>query len=254
MFFDTHLHLHFPEFAADRDETLERARREGISAFLNVGTDVTSSRESIRLAEAHSDLWAACGIHPNDAKTATPEAMREIESMLTHPRVVAVGEVGLDFYREHSPRDVQRVVFCQFLEMAQRQVKPVLIHCRDAYEELIRMLEEAQPLKASGIIHCFSADRPVLERLVKLGFYISFAGPLTYKKNDVLREACLACPRERLLLETDAPFLPPQTMRGKRNEPVCMLETARVMGELHKLSLQELAKITSTNARTVLEL
>ncbi len=254
MFFDTHLHVHYPDFDVDRAEALERARSEGIHAFLNVGTDVASSRTSIHLAESSADIWAACGIHPNDTRETSPEDLQQIEAMLLHPKVAAVGEVGLDFYREHSPQATQRRIFSEFLKMARRHRKPLVIHCRDAYEALIAMLREHQPENPRGIIHCFSADRPVMERLVALGFYISFAGPLTYKKNDALREACRACPREKLLLETDAPFLPPQSMRGKRNEPSLMLETARTMAEIHGLDLQALGELTSANARAVLGL
>ncbi|OGW72120.1 MAG: hypothetical protein A2Y02_02875 [Omnitrophica bacterium GWA2_52_12] len=254
MFFDTHLHVHYPDFDVDRAESLARARGEGIHAFLNVGTDVASSRTSIQLAESSPDIWAACGIHPNDTRDTTPEDLQQIEAMLSHPRVAAVGEVGLDFYREHSPRETQRRIFSEFLKMAQRHDKPLVIHCRDAYEALIDMLKEHRSENPRGIIHCFSADRPVMEQLAALGFYISFAGPLTYKKNDGLREACRACPRDKLLLETDAPFLPPQSQRGKRNEPSLMLETARTMAELHGLELRALGDLTSANARAVLGL
>ena len=162
--------------------------------------------------------------------------------------MVAIGEVGLDFYRDHSPQAVQRVVFERFVRLALDTGKPLIVHCREAYAALIEMLQGIQPGNYRGVMHCYSADRETLLRLVDLGFHISFAGPLTYKKNEALRDACVACPPERLLLETDAPFLPPQTMRGKRNEPAFMIETATLMADLHRLSLDALAYVTTNNA------
>jgi len=254
MFFDTHAHLHYADFEPDRDAMIQRAEIAGVSFFLNVGTDLASSQASLALAECHSNIWAAAGIHPHDAVKATEADFAAIESLMTHPRMVAVGEVGLDFYRDHSPVPIQRDVFRRFVEMALRVNKPLVIHCRDAYDALIEMLRDVQPTGYQGVIHCFSSDKQIMETLLSLGFYISFAGPLSYKKNDVLREACAACPQDRLLLETDAPFLPPQTLRGKRNESAYMLETAAVMAELHGLSLEKLAELTTANARRLFRL
>jgi TatD DNase family protein len=248
MFFDTHAHLHYADFEPDRLEMIRRAESAGVKFFLNVGTDLASSQASLALAETQANIWAAAGIHPHDAVKATEADFSAIESLMAHPRMVALGEVGLDFYRDHSPVPIQRDVFRRFVEMALRVNKPLVIHCRDAYEALMEMLRDIQPTGYQGVIHCFSSDKMIMESLLNLGFYISFAGPLSYKKNDVLREACAACPQDRLLLETDAPFLPPQTLRGKRNESAYMLETAAVMAELHGLSLEKLAELTTANA------
>jgi len=254
MFFDTHAHLHYADFEQDREAMIRRAESAGVKFFLNVGTDLTSSQASLALAEAHSNIWAAAGIHPHDAVKATDADFAAIENLMKHPRMAAVGEVGLDFYRDHSPVTVQRDVFRRFVEMALRVDKPLVIHCRDAYEALMDLLRDIQPSGYQGVIHCFSSDKQVMEALLDLGFYISFAGPLSYKKNDVLREACAACPQERLLIETDAPFLPPQSLRGKRNESAYMLETAAVMAGLQGLSLEALAELTTANARRLLRL
>jgi len=254
MFFDTHAHLHYVDFEQDREAMIQRAESAGVKYFLNVGTDLASSRASLALAESHSNIWAAAGIHPHDAVKATEEDFAAIESLMGHERMAAVGEVGLDFFRDHSPADVQKDVFRRFVEMSLRVRKPLIIHCRDAYDALIEILREIQPSRYAGVIHCFSSDKQVMDKLLELGFYISFAGPLSYKKNDVLREACLACPRDRLLLETDAPFLPPQSLRGKRNESAYMLETASVMAELHGLDLAALADLTTCNARRLFRL
>lgn len=254
MFFDTHAHLHYADFEQDREAMIQRAQEAGVTFFLNVGTDLLSSEASLALAESHSNIWAAAGIHPHDAVKAKESDFTAIEKLLGHSRVVALGEVGLDFYRDHSPVPIQRDVFRRFVEMALRVNKPLVIHCRDAYEALIELLVDIQPIGFQGVIHCFSSNKQVMENLLRLGFYISFAGPLSYKKNDELREACAACPQDRLLIETDAPFLPPQSLRGKRNESAYMLETAKVMADLHGLSLDALAQLTTANARRLLRL
>jgi len=217
-FVDTHVHLNFPDYDADREEVIQRARQAGVEIFINVGTDVETSRASVKLAEEYDFVWASAGIHPHDAKDADPAAIQAIEDMLTHPRVIAVGEIGLDFFRDHSPRETQKEILKQFLGIHKVSGKPLILHCRDAYEDLAALLEEVHLPSYRGVMHCFSSDRKTMEKFLEFGLHISFAGPLTYKKNDPLREACAACPLDRLLLETDAPFLPPQSKRGKRNE------------------------------------
>jgi TatD DNase family protein len=249
-FADTHVHFHFPDFEEDRDAAIDAARKAGIELFVNVGTNVDSSRKSLEFAEKYPDFYAAAGIHPNDAITATPESMREIEELLKHPRMLAIGEIGLDYYRDHSPKDVQKKVLENFLALHKRINKPLIIHCRDAYDDLLEIFRSEKISR--GIMHCFSSDRPTMEKFVEQGFYISFAGPLTYKKNDALREACKACPLDRLLFETDAPFLPPQSKRGKRNETLYMMETFQTGADLHNLPLQEIGKRTTENARRAL--
>lgn len=254
MFFDSHTHLHYENFNEDREEMIRRAEAAGVRYFLNVGTDLESSRASLKLAEAHPNIWGAAGIHPNDSANACEADFEEIEKLLAHPRMVAVGEVGLDFYRDHASPEVQKKVFDRFIEMAGRLGKPLVIHCRDAYEAMDDILKSSGGRERFGVMHCFSSDRPVMEKFLDLGFYISFAGPLSYKKNEALREACRACPLDRLLIETDAPFLPPQTLRGKRNESAFMMETAQVMAELHGLPLERLAEQTTQNAKRLFRL
>ncbi len=250
-FIDTHVHLHFPEYDADRGAVIARAEDAGIEAFINVGTDVESTQKSLELAKAHENIFAAAGIHPHDAKKATLERMKEMEKLVKDSKVVAIGEVGLDFFRDHSPREKQREVLLQFFEIYRKNQKPLILHCRDAYEDLIELLKRELRAPLRGVLHCFSSDKEVMKRLVDLGFYISFAGPLTYKKNQGLREACQACPLDRLLLETDAPFLPPQSVRGQRNESAFLLETAKVAAELQGVTLEKLGERTSENARKV---
>lgn len=251
---DSHVHLHFPDYDADRELVIRRARESGIDAFINIGTDALSSQKSLDLANQYNFVWASAGIHPHDAKHCDQASLRAIEEILKHPRAVAIGEVGLDFFRDHSPVESQKDVFRQFLRLHKKIKKPLVLHCREAYVELISLLREELSPPYDGIIHCFSADREMMEELLDLGFYISFAGPLTYKKNDVLREACRACPLDRLILETDAPFLPPQSMRGKRNETSFLVETARLAADLHVLPFAEFSDKIAENTRSVFRL
>lgn len=249
---DTHNHLYFPDYANDRAEVLERARQAGFKALVQIGTDLISSRAVLDLAHQHPDLFATCGYHPHDAEKMTGPDFIEIETLLQDPKMVAIGEVGLDFYRNLSPRETQYKVLEQFLDLHFRSGKPLVIHCRDAYPELAALLRSHRAgASYRGVMHCYSSDRKNLASFLNLGFYISFAGPLNYKKNDVLREACRECPKDRLLLETDAPFLPPEPYRGKRNESSYMIETAQAAAKAHGVSLEEISEITTRNARAL---
>src|SRR3990167_145063 len=211
---DSHVHLHFPDYDADREAVIESACRAGVELFINVGTDLASSEQSIELGRKYPFIYATAGIHPHDSTKADEPTLAAIRKLLTNERIVAIGEVGLDFYRDHSPREQQIKVFRRFLDFHRQTGKPLVLHCRDAYDEMYEILSSELDPPCSGVMHCFSSDTTDMKRFVDLGFYISFAGPLTYKKNDVLREACADCPPDRLLLETDGPFLPPQTRRG----------------------------------------
>ena len=245
---DTHVHFHFPDFDQDRDETIARARQEGVRYFLNVGTDPESSLKSLDLAKTHSNFFATAGIHPHDAKDATSQDMKSIQKMLSEKKMVAIGEVGLDFYRHLSPEDIQIKVFEQFLQMHQETGKPLVIHCRDAYERMLEVLKHFKREAYQGVMHCYSSTKEMMFRFLDLGFHISFAGPLTYKKNDPLREACRACPKDMLLLETDAPFLPPENFRGKRNESSYLIHTAKKAAETRAVTLDDLCIDTTHNA------
>jgi TatD DNase family protein len=250
-FVDTHVHLHFPDFDSDRQNIIDRARTSGVRHFINVGTDLESSQKSIAIAEQYDFVYATVGIHPHDAKDATPEDMCRLAGLAKHPKVVAIGEVGLDFYRNLSSEDVQRKLIVQFFDMAKQANLPLALHIREAYEPMIALLKEHFKGPVRAVSHCFSGTREVMEELLKLGLYISFAGPLTYKKNDSLREALKACPEDRILLETDAPFLAPQAHRGKRNESAFMMDSARFAAELRGVSPEQLGILTSRNAEAL---
>lgn len=253
-FIDTHVHFHFPDYDSDRDETIERSREAGVRVFINVGTDVKSSEEALKLAERHDDVYATAGIHPHDALEAHEEDFSALERLLHEKKEVAIGEVGLDFFRNLSPAPVQRKVLNRFFEIHRKTKKPLILHIRDAYNEMKEQVQAELSPPVAGVVHCFSADKNIMKSFLDLGFYISFAGPLTYKKNDSLREAFEACPMDRILLETDAPFLPPQSKRGQRNESGFLLETAQVGAQIKKIKLEELASQTTQNAKRLFQL
>jgi len=251
---DTHAHLHFPEFAGDLEAVLERARAAGVRCMVTIGTDVESSRAAVALAGREPDVWAAVGIHPHAAGLADEARLAEIERLAAAPRVVAIGETGLDFFRLLSPRDAQELAFRAQLALARRLRKPVLVHCRDAHEETLAILAEVPVGEAGGIMHCFSGDTAIARRCLDLGLLISLAGPVTYPKARALPEVAKVVPADRLVVETDCPFLPPQPYRGKRNEPAYLAVTAARVAELRAEPLEELASRMSENARTLLRL
>ena len=246
--FDTHCHIYYDDFDTDRDDMLTRAKTAGVDKMLCVGVNLAISKTCLEYAEKYPQVYASAGVHPTEAHKATEEDFIEIEKLLKHPKVVALGEVGLDFYHKDAPRDIQEKVFIRFLEMQKRVDKPLILHCRDAFPELIKLLRDFGGAPYRGIFHCFSGDAAIMKECLELGFHISFAGPLTYKKNDDLRKACHLCPADRVLIETDCPYLPPQTMRGKRNEPAMMLETAKVAAEARGEKFEFFARQSTENA------
>jgi TatD DNase family protein len=252
--FDTHAHLHFPEFAGDLDAVLERARQAGVSRFLTIGTDVATSRAAVALAAREPDVWASVGIHPHDSASADDAALLEIERLASAPRVVAIGETGLDFFRDLAPHDAQERAFRAQLALARRVHKPVVVHCRNAHEETLALLASEGVRETGGIMHCFSGDVGIARRCLDLGLLLSLAGPVTYPKPGALPEVARMVPADRLVVETDCPFLPPQGFRGKRNEPAHLAITAARVAELRGEPLAELAARMSENARALFRL
>jgi TatD DNase family protein len=252
--FDTHAHLHFPEFDADRPAVLERARLAGVTRMLTIGTEVPTSRAAIALAAAEPDVWAAVGVHPHDAGEADEAALAEIERLAAGARVVAVGEIGLDFFRNLSPRDAQERVFRHLIGAARRAGKPVVVHCRDAHAEVLAILGEERVEEVGGIMHCFSGDVAIARRCLDLGLLVSLAGPVTYPNARALPDVARYVPADRLVIETDCPFLPPQGYRGKRNEPAYLALTAARVAELRGEPLEDFARCASDNARRLFRL
>jgi len=250
--FDTHAHLHFPEFDEDREAMLDRARAAGVRRMLTIGTEPESSRAAVALAAREAEVWAAVGIHPHDAAEGDATALAEIERLAGEPRVVAVGEIGLDYFRNLSPPEDQERVFRALLGLARRVRKPVIVHCRDAHEDVLRILGEERAGEVGGIMHCFSGDVAIARRCLDLGLMISLAGPVTYPKPRALPDVARFVPADRLVIETDCPFLPPQGHRGQRNEPAFVAITAGRVAELRGETLDVLAARLTTNACALL--
>ena len=252
--FDTHAHLHFPDFDADRAAVLARARAAGVRRMLTVGTEVPTSTAAVALAASEPDIWASVGVHPHDAAACDETALAEIERLIAQPRVGAGGEIGLDFFRNLSPRDAQERVFRRLVAHARRAGKPVVVHCRDAYAETLAVLAEERVAEVGGIRHCFSGDVDVARRCLDLGLLISLAGPVTYPNARALPDVARFVPGDRLVVETDCPYLPPQGHRGQRNEPAYLALTAARVAELRGEPLATLGPRMSDNARRVLRL
>jgi TatD DNase family protein len=246
--FDTHAHLHFPGFDEDREAVLARARAAGVRRMVTIGTDAETSRAALALAERHADVWATAGVHPHDAAESDAAAQAEVERIAAERRVVAIGEIGLDFFRNLSPPETQERVLRRFLGLARRLRKPVVLHCRDAHAEILALLGEERVVEVGGIMHCFSGDVAIARRCLDLGLLISLAGPVTYPNARALPDVARFVPGDRLVVETDCPFLPPQGYRGKRNEPAYLTITAARVAELRGEPLDDLAARTTANA------
>src|SRR6266498_2976947 len=253
--FDTHAHLHFPEFAVDLDTVLERARAAGIVGMVTIGTDRETNPAAVALAERLPDVYATVGIHPHDAAAATGADFEELESLArAYAKVVAIGEMGLDFFRDLSPRDIQERVFRRQLGLARRLGRPVVVHCRDAHAEALAVLAEEKVGEMGGVMHCFSADVEVAKRCLDLGLLISIAGPVTYRNARSLPDVARFVPEDRLVVETDCPFLPPHPYRGKRNEPAYVALTAARVAELRGVDVDSLAAAMTRNAARLFKL
>jgi TatD DNase family protein len=246
---DTHCHLNHEQLLPEWEAALLRAQQSGVARLLLIGYDLPSSERAVQLAEQSEALWAAVGIHPHDATTCTPTALARLRELSRHPRVVAIGEIGLDFYRDLSPRERQYEAFHAQLALAQEQGLPVVIHCREAYDPLLALL--AQYPRVRGVLHCFSGTAAHAERGLALGYYLGIGGVITFKNAAPLRAIVQAMPRERLLLETDAPYLAPHPYRGTRNEPAYLPLIARQVADLWAISLQELSRITESNVASL---
>jgi TatD DNase family protein len=243
---DSHCHIYWSRFDEDRDEALARARAAGVERMVVVGTDVESSRAAFALAEGDAGLFPTAGIHPHDAEDASADVRAIIEELCARPECVAVGETGLDWFRNNSPREAQLDSFAWQLELAKRLDKPVIVHCRDAHEDTSRVLAEHAGVR--GVMHCFTMGPDELPPYLELGLMISFSGVVTYPRNDANRAAAALVPPDRLLVETDCPFLAPQSSRGKRNEPSLLPEIVRTLAEVRGQAPDEVAALTTANA------
>ncbi len=257
---DTHCHLDFDLFDSDREAVIERAENAGIIRILNPGVDVKSSLAATSLAEKFPGVFAAVGVHPNDALTWNSDTLQQISELAKHPKVVAIGEIGLDYYRDRAPRDLQHKIFREQLRLAAELQLPVVIHNRDATGDIIKILAEWRdslvhtdsPLvHASGVLHSYSADLAAASQVISLGFFIGFTGPVTYRKADELRKIAGILPMERILTETDAPFLTPHPKRGARNEPAYVQYIAEKLADVRGMTINALTEAIRVNANTL---
>jgi TatD DNase family protein len=250
MLIDSHAHVDGPEFDADRPAVLSRARAAGVQRIIVIGAvgEPASAERAVALAELDPDVWATVATHPHDVARMTPAWWDVHERLAQHPRVVAIGETGLDYYYDHSPREAQRAAFERFLALAHTAGKPVVCHIRDAHADARAILAAGGAGELGCIIHCFTGTPDDARAYAELGYYVSFSGIVTYKTAHPLREAVALVPRDRLLIETDCPYLAPVPQRGRRNEPAFLVHTAAVVAAAAGLSLDELARATTANA------
>jgi len=251
---DTHAHLDFDRFDDDREEVIARAFESGLEAIVTVGTDPASWEKVWQICDSRDRIFPALGYHANDLGSLDEELWPELVEWLKAHRPVAIGEIGLDYYWDTVPPEKQHDYFRRQLELARETDLPVVIHCRDAHEDCLAALADAYPSGARGVMHCFSGDRRIAGQAVRLGMHLSFAGPITYKKSDGLWEAAKWAPLDRILVETDCPFLAPQAQRGKRNEPAFVRFTAEKLAEIREMSFDEFAEITTANAKELFQI
>jgi TatD DNase family protein len=248
MTIDSHAHLEMEEFDGDRDEVVGRAADAGLTAIIAVGTTIPDCEKAVALTRLYPTVYAAVGIHPHEVKEIDSGTYDALRALARQEKVVAIGEIGLDFFYNHSPREVQVRCFAEQLDLALELDLPVIIHDREAHAETLRILQQAKG-HLRGVLHCFSGDAAMARECLEMGFYLSVAGPVTYKKADQLREVAREIPDERLLIETDAPYLAPQPWRGKRNEPAYVVETARCLAQIRGMAAGELERLTGENTR-----
>lgn len=242
---DSHAHVDFPQFDNDREIVVERAREAGLVALVNIGTNVGTSRASVKLAQGYDFVYATVGVHPHDAETVSSATLNELRALARDPKVVAVGEIGLDYYRDYSPRPVQRRAFQNQLALASELGRPVVVHSRDAHEDVLKILHDWE---GTGVLHTYAAGTRRLDQVVDMGFFIGLSGPVTYSSAEELRRVARAVPLNRLLIETDCPYLTPEPHRGARNEPAYVRFVAEAIAQARGDSLQRIAQATTENA------
>ena len=246
---DTHCHLDIGYFPEGADTVIERANQAGVGAFMVIGVGEASVvRQAVALAERRPDVVAAIGVHPHEAADLTEDYFAEIEAASVRPRVRCIGEIGLDYHYDHSPRELQKAVFRRFIGLARKVKKPIVIHTREAAEDTLAILREENARDVGGIIHCFSEDRSFAEAALDLGFDLSFSGILTFKTAKAIKEAAAFAPADRILVETDSPYLAPVPLRGKKCEPAYVAHTAGFLAKLRNVDLESLVATTTENA------
>jgi TatD DNase family protein len=251
---DTHCHLDMISSADDISSTVSRAAASGVAPIITVGIDLESSKKATHIAAQYNSVYATVGVHPHNVQELNDSVYAELEKLCRAPKVVAYGEIGLDYVKEYSPKDVQLVHYARQLDLAKKMELPLVIHDREAHADILHILHTRAPFPAGGVMHCFSGDWPLAQEVLDLGFFISIPGVVTFSKAAAMQEVAQKIPLDRLILETDAPFLAPEPLRGKKNMPEYILYTAQKIAELRGFSLEELARATTENARKIFKM
>ncbi|MGM9987018.1 MAG: TatD family hydrolase [Bacillaceae bacterium] len=254
MLFDTHVHLNATQYNEDLEEVINRAREAGVEKMVVVGFDEETINKAIELVEKYEFLYAAVGWHPVDAIDFTEDHLKWLEELAAHPKVVALGEMGLDYHWDKSPHDIQKEVFRKQIALAKKVKLPIIIHNREATQDIVDILKEEDAKEVGGIMHCFSGSLEVAEQCIDMNFYISFGGPVTFKNARKPKEVAKALPIEHILIETDCPYLTPHPHRGKRNEPCYVKLVAQEIAELKEMSYEEVANMTTNNAKKLFDI
>jgi TatD DNase family protein len=251
MLIDSHAHIQGKEYAGEVEAVIDRARAAGVETIIAVGGagDMSSNAEAVNLADTFSDVYATVGMHPHDAKDVGADELRSLAALAASPKVIAIGETGLDYYYNHSPHDVQRRVFSQFIHMALDTGLPIVVHERDAAHEAADLLRGEGAGGLRGVIHCFTGNKDAARAYLELGFYLSFTGIITFKNAGALREVVRQVPLERMLVETDSPYLTPVPHRGKRNEPAYVRFVAETIAQVKEMPVEEVARATTRNVK-----
>lgn len=249
MLIDSHAHLDDKRFDKDRDEIIKNLKNNDVSIVINPGADLASSIKAVALAQKYENIYAAVGIHPHDAKTMDDDTIEVLKSLLKKDKVIAVGEIGLDYHYDFSPRDIQKKWFREQIKLAKEFNLPIIVHDREAHKDVYDILKEEQDGTLRGVLHCFSGSVEMAKEYIKMGFYISFAGPVTFKNAKTPKEVVKAIDINRILIETDSPYLTPHPHRGKRNEPLYVRYVAAMIAELKGLTVEEVARITTENTK-----
>ncbi len=249
MLIDSHAHLDDSKFDKDRENIIESFEKNGISLIINPGDDLSSSIRAVNLAEEYEKIYAAVGVHPHSAKDINKSTLEILKSFANREKVVAIGEIGLDYYYDNSPRDIQKKWFVEQIKLAKEVNLPIIIHSRDAQQDTFDILKAEQDGNLKGVLHCYSGSVEMAREYLKLGFYISFAGPVTFKNARVLKEVAKDIPLDKMLIETDSPYLTPEPHRGKRNEPIYVRFVAGTIADIKGISFEEVAKATGENTK-----
>lgn len=254
MLIDSHAHLDDKRFDKDRDKIIKDLKNHGVQIVINPGADVASSVKAVSMAKEYENIYAAVGVHPHDAKTMDNTTIQLLNSLANNEKVIAIGEIGLDYHYDNSPRDVQKEWFVEQIRLAKKLKLPIIIHEREASQDMYNILKQETDENLTGVLHCYSGSLEMAREYLKMGYYISFAGPITFNNARISKEVAKSIPLDRILIETDSPYLSPEPRRGRRNEPLNVRYVAAMIAELRGISFDEVARVTSANTKKLFQI